>query len=122
MVLSRNPDHGGGTDEKDGVAVILRTINPQVLPQLVKHTYLSEVIPRHKASTGNGKGSSVLQPQSRTVTSSGPRRQERRPGAGPRARRTERAPPGGVGPTAAPPFSVMRGDPLLEAVVETCRV
>lgn len=75
----------------------MHTINPKIPPQSVTRTYSSGVIPRHKAGTGNGKGSSVLQPQARTVTTSGSRRPKRRPRAGPRARFTERALPAGAG-------------------------
>lgn len=103
------PGHGGCT-EKHGVAGIVQTINPKVPLQPVKHTYLSEVISRHKAGTGNGKGSSVLQPQARTVTTSRPRHREWRP----RARRTERALPAGAGPQDAQPLSVTRRALLLD--------
>lgn len=75
----------------------MHTINPKSPPQSVTRTYSSGVIPRHQAGTGNGKGSSVLQPQARTVTTSGSRRQKRRPGARTRARFTERALPAGAG-------------------------
>lgn len=79
--------------------------NPRAPLRPVKRTYLSEVIPRHKAGTGNGKDSSVLQPRALTLTTSGPRRQERRPGAKPRAPRTERALTAGAGPHGGAAFT-----------------
>lgn len=79
--------------------------NPRAPLRPVKRTYLSEVIPRQKAGTGNGKDSSVLQPRALTLTTSGPRRQERRPGAKPRAPRTERALTAGAGPHGGAAFT-----------------
>lgn len=71
--------------------------------QPVKRTYLSEIIPRHQAGTGNGQGSSVLLPQALAMTTSESRRRERRPGA-----RRARSRQGRGGP-AAPQLSVTGG-------------
>lgn len=50
-----------------------------------------------RPTPATGKAPSVLRPQARAVTTSGPRRRERRPRARPRARSAERALPAGAG-------------------------